>query len=135
MAKNLIPEIARMLGVEPGEEFKIKELVGLTYKFDDKGLSLIYGNHISVTDASATTVVGLLNGEYEIEKLPWRPKKGDACFSFALLGDKWVVGSLYWGGFPSECALLDKGWVYRTRAEAEAALPKVAAEMGVEYEL
>lgn len=72
MAKNLMPEVARMLGVEIGEEFKIKELVGLTYKFDDKGLRLIYDNHMAifVTDASATTVCGLLNGEYEIEKLP-----------------------------------------------------------------
>ena len=36
---------------------------------------------------------------------------------------------------PNEYALLDKGWVYRTCKEAQAALPKVAAEMGVEYEL
>ena len=36
-------------------------------------------------------------------------------------------------GIPRDCALLDKGWVFRTKEEAEAALPKVAAEMGVEY--
>ena len=51
------------------------------------------------------------------------------------LGDKWVVRSLWWGGFPEEYALLDKGWVYRTCEEAQAALPKVAAEFGVEYRL
>lgn len=27
------------------------------------------------------------------------------------------------------------GWIYRSQAEAEAALPAVAAEMGVRYEL
>lgn len=137
MAKNLIPEIAKMLGVELGEEFKIKELVGLAYKFDDKGLRLIYDNHMAifVTDASATTVVGLLNGEYEIEKLPWRPKEGDTFFSFELFGGKWVICSSQWGESPSAYALLEKGWVYRTCEEAQAALPAVAKEIGVEYEL
>ena len=35
MAKNLIPEIAHMLGVEIGEEFKVDryEYNGLTFKF------------------------------------------------------------------------------------------------------
>ena len=51
------------------------------------------------------------------------------------MDDKWGVGSLHWDGFPNEYALLDKGWVYRTRAEAQAALPAVAAEMGVEINI
>ena len=79
--------------------------------------------------------LALLRGECEIIKLPWKPKKGDVYFTFELLGGKWVVRSFWWGGFPNEYALLDKGWVYRTRAEAEAALPKVATEIGVKYEL
>lgn len=133
---NLIPKIAELLGVALGEEFKIKGHKGLTYKFDNNELMFTYDKKSSnVSTTAHATFLALLRGETEIVKLPWKPKKGDACFSFALLGDKWVVGSLYWGGFPSECALPDKGWVYRTRAEAEAALPKVAAEMGVKYEL
>lgn len=32
-------------------------------------------------------------------------------------------------------SLLDKGWVFRTREEAEDALPAVAKEIGVEYEI
>ena len=137
MSKNLIPEICKMLGVELGEEFKIKELVGLTYKFDDKGLSLIYGNHISVTDASATTVVGLLNGEYEIEKLPWRPKKNQLYWTFDLstAENKLRVLQDEWLNRVEDVALLKVGWAYRTKEEAEAALPKVATEIGVKYEL
>lgn len=41
MAKNLIPEIAKMLGVELGEEFKIKgydDSNTRTYKFTAQGL-------------------------------------------------------------------------------------------------
>lgn len=136
MAKNLIPKIAQMLGVELGEEFKIKGYDGLAYQFVDYGLKLSFQNDIGMT-AIPTNValVNLLNGNDEIIKLPWQPKKGDVYFTFGRLGDKWVVRSLWWGGFPEEYALLDKGWVYRTCEEAQAALPKVAAEMGVEYKL
>ena len=35
MAKNLIPQIARMLGVGIGEEFKIKGYEEWLYKFDN----------------------------------------------------------------------------------------------------
>lgn len=136
MAKNLIPEIARMLGVELNEEFKIKGYDGLTYKFVDYGLKLSFQNDIGIT-AIPTNValVNLLNGNDEIVKLPWKPKKGDVYSTFGRLGDKWVVRSLWWGGFPEEYAMLDKGWVYRSEKEAQAALPSVAKELGVEYKL
>lgn len=127
MAKNLIPDIAEMLGVELGEKFKIKGGVG-TYEFGLEGLWGDYG-----TDAEALEAI--LCGSAEVVKLPWKPKKGDVYFSFAPLGDKWVVRSLWWGGFPEEYALFDKGWVYRSEEAAQAALPKVAAKIGVEYEL
>lgn len=134
MTKNLIPEIARMLGVELGEEFKIKDYEW-TLTITDKGLMAADdSSETGWTPANALFVV-LLNGDAEIVKIPWKPKKGDVYFSFALLGDKWVVRPLWCGGFPNEYALLEKGWVYRTCEEAQAALPKVAKELGVEYEL
>lgn len=137
MAKNLIPEIAKLLGVEVGEEFKVKGDDELTYIFtDDDGLKITFAGDIEISQISINSAfVALVMGKDEIVKLPWKPKKGDIYFTFVLIGDKWGVGSLHWGGFPNEYALLDKGWVYRSQAEAEAALPTVAKEMGVEYEL
>nr|DAG38616.1 MAG TPA: hypothetical protein [Caudoviricetes sp.] len=136
MAKNLIPEIARMLGVEVGEEFKIKGHEELTYRFASNGLKLTYDNNIELSDIAAKVAfVALLNGKDEIVKLPWKPKKGDTCYTFYLLNGKWVVHLLWCCGSPNEYALLEKGWIYRSQAEAEAALPTVAKEMGVEYEL
>ncbi len=133
---NLIPEIAQMLGVEIGEEFEIKGRKGLTYKFIIDELIVCNDNNTETAYISANmTLVSLIRGNSEIIKLPWKPKKGDVYFTFGRLGDKWVVRSLWWGGFPEEYALLDKGWVYRSEEEAQAALPKVAAELGVEYEL
>lgn len=134
MAKNLIPEIAKMLGVEIGEDFKIKGYTEQTYRFDDDGLKVIYSYLMKKTFANVM-LGSLLAGKAEIVKLPWKPKKGDAYYTFEIFRGKWVVRSLWWTGAPCSYALLDKGWVFRTEKEAEAALPAVAEEMGVEYEL
>ena len=136
MAKNLIPQIAKMLGVELGEEFKIKGHEELTYRFFSDRLQLTYDNNIELSDLAAKVAfVALLNGTDEIVKLPWKPKKGETYYTFELLGGKWIVHLLWWAGSPNGYALLDKGWVFRTKEEAEDALPRVSAEMGVEYEL
>lgn len=135
MAKNLIPEIAKMLGVELGEEFKIKGREGVIYKFIVDGLIVSDDDAEKVYTTANMPLIGLVKGDIEVVKLPWKPKKGDVYSTFGRLGDKWVVRSLWWGGFPEEYALLDKGWVYRSEKEAQAALPKVAAELGVEYKL
>ena len=136
MSKNLIPEIAKMLGLQLGEEFKVKGEDELTYRFTNDGLELTHDSGIELAKISANVAfVDLLNGKREIIKLPWKPKKGETYYTFELLGSKWVVRPSWYGGFPNEYALFEKGWVYRTRTEAEAALPKVAAEMGVQYVL
>lgn len=131
MTKNLMPEIAKMLGVELGEEFKIKGY-DPTCWFDLDGLHF---DGWVAEDEEDAMLHNLLCGEAEIIKLPWKPKKGDVYFTFGLLGDKWVVRSLWWGGSPEEYALLSKGWMYRTEKEVQAALPTVAKELGVEYKL
>ena len=128
MAKNLIPEIAKMLGVELGEEFKIGNN-SVRFWFDLDGL------HSEEFEIAGLTLYRLACGKAEIVKLPWKPKKGETYYTFELLGGKWIVHLLWWAGSPNGYALLEKGWVYRTQKEAEAALPAVAKEMGVEYEL
>lgn len=132
MAKNLIPEIARMLGVEVGEEFKIKGHEELTYRFTSDGLKLTYDNNIELSDIAAKVAfVALLNGKDEIVKLPWKPKKGDVYYTFVCTGIDCTCTliSYKWDGCVIDIALLKAGWVFRTRQEAVAALPAVAAEM------
>lgn len=136
MAKNLIPQIAHMLGVEIGEEFKVKGDDETTYSFTDDGLKLIYNGGIGIAEISSDAAfIALLKGKDEIVKLPWKPKRGDAYYTFEIFRGKWVVRSLWWTGAPCNYALLDKGWVFRTKEEAEDALTVVAAEFGVEYKL
>ena len=136
MSKNLIPQIAQMLGVEIGEEFKIKGYIEPIYRFDADGLKARFDSCPQEGLSFANAMLGsLLAGTDEIIKLPWKPKKGENYYTFDIFRGKWVVRSLWWTGAPCNYALLDKGWVYHTEAEAQDALPKVAAEMGVDYEL
>lgn len=135
MAKNLIPQIAQMLGVELNEEFKIKGREYI-FHFVDNGL-IAYRTDGSVLpyENCLTHFLWLINGEEEIVKLPWKPKAGEDYYTFWRCQGQWCVDQQKWTRHPFELALLDKGWVYRSKEEAEAALPKVAAEIGVEYEL
>lgn len=138
MSKNLIPEICKMLGVELGEEFKIKGYDGLTYKLTDNGLELttVDGQKTKWFDHGALN--SLLKGKMEIVKLTWKPKEGQTVYSFysvGLDGVLKVVDFVWVNDIITFQALAKAGWVYSTREEAEAALPKVAAEMGVQYVL
>lgn len=136
MAKNLIPEIARMLGVELGEVFTLKGYEHDEYRISEKyGLAHRHRTFREEWQTAETMFRDLIYGRAEIIKLPWKPKVGDTFYSFDIRYGKWVVCSYMWVRVPCNYALLDKGWIYRTCEEAKAALPKVAAEIGVDYEL
>lgn len=137
MAKNLIPEIARMLGVKVGEKFKVKGDDELTYRFTSDGLKLTYNNNMEISGSAASAaLIALLNGKDEIAKLPWKPKYKDKYWTFYINNyDKLDIDWNIWTEEVAELARLKAGWVYRTQEEAKSALPKVAAEFGVEYEL
>lgn len=135
MAKNLIPEIARMLGVELGEVFTLKGYEHDEYRISEKyGLAHRHRTFREEWQTAETMFRNLIYGRAEIVKLPRKPTMYEEYWTFGKLGKKWVVRTLSWKELPYEILLFDKGWVYRTRAEAETALPSVAAEMGVEYD-
>lgn len=139
MSKNLIPQIAQMLGVELGEKFKIKgENELMTYSFNSDGLQVTYGDGIKIPHMSTNlALVALVNGEEEIIKLSWKPKLNERYWTFmsSLEGGKLYVLNYMWDNSVIDVALHKVGWVFRTCEEAQAALPGVAKELGVEYEL
>ena len=92
-----------------------------------KNLILKIAKLLSINSA----FVALVMGKDEI----WKPKKGEDYYTFSGDDDIWRVSQQHWTCHPFDLAVLAKGWVYHTREEAESALPKVAAEMGVDYEL
>ena len=135
MAKNLIPKIAQMLDVELGEEFKVDKYDEMTFKFAENVLVARADFKGAKWGITYVVLSELLGGNVEIIKLPWKPTMYEEYWTFGKLGEKLIVGTLSWRELPYEILLFDKGWVYRTRAEAEAALPAVAKELGVEYKL
>ena len=142
MSKNLIPEITQMLGVEIGEKFKIKGDDELTYKFDSDGLKITHYSGIEISPISANVAfINLVNGKDEIVKLPWKPTLDERYWTFTVRGylesssRTWTVRPGIWEKHPIDIALLKAGWVFRTRQEAEAALPAVAKAMNIEYKI
>lgn len=133
MNKNLMPQIAEMLGLQLDEEFKVKGYGEVTYMLTNEGLMATDDDQEKEWTPANVLFVALLNGKDEIVKIPWKPKMYEEYWTFGKLGKQWIVGTLIWKELPYEILLLGKGWVYRTRAEAETALPAVAKEMGVEF--
>lgn len=136
---NLIPQIAQILGVELGEKFKVESRGGSKYicNFTVEGLfvhdSFLQDGNTGIYDNEL--LAHIVCGDVKVTKLPWKPKESDIFYTFDFTYGKWGVKPDMWAGAPCDYALLGKGWVYRTRAEAEAALPVVATELGVDYEI
>lgn len=132
MSKNLIPQIAQMLGVELGEEFKIDKYDGLIFKFVDNKLMTTRPDYKGATWVTPyATFNELVGGEVGVIKLPWQPKKGEKYWSFRP--GAWMVTWYTWEDSPLDFAFYKVGWVFHTKKEAQAALPAVAKEMGVEF--
>lgn len=116
MTKNYMADVAKMLGVELGEEFKIGGSSGI-YKFFENGLCFKYNG---AWLPAKYQFLDLIKGELEIVKLPWQPKVGEKYYYPG--GHFESVHSSTWGNYPSEIAVRQVGFVFRTYEECEASL-------------
>ncbi len=93
MTKNHIDidDVAKMLGVERGEDFQIIGDLGPVYYFLEHDGLKKYNNNIGFVEEDDHTLVKLLTGEKEIVRRPWRPKLGQAYWyvSARKVGDDW----------------------------------------------
>ena len=118
MGKNLMKEVAALLGVEIGEEFIIenadrKETVVLAMN----GLHVIQPNNVLGPD-HGKLLSKVLQGLYEVKKKPWEPKRGEEYFALSAYYKS--VEKKTWKGSTFGYAMKTLGMVYRTREEAEA---------------
>lgn len=131
MAKNLMPEIIKMLGVEYGEKFKLREngeedfRDGVFCFVEDLGF-----RKLTLDDKawSANDMLEeLLTGYYEIVKLPWEPKYEEQFYTYIHndAHNEWLIEWLYWYGTPTQLALKQLGMVFKTEEEAEKARPEI----------
>ena len=119
MAKNYMADVAKMLGVEIGEEFQLKDSSGEIrnthrFKITINGLCKFIGN----TWVCHNWIGDLLIGKYEIVKLPWKPKFDDEYYCTSV--PQRCVRKCYWSNITRDYAFYKLGMCYRTREEAEA---------------
>ena len=76
---NYMENVAKMLGVELEEEFKIKGFEPI-YKITNYGL-VIKADSNNWCEMSGDTFLQLIRGDYVIRKLPWQPKKGEKYYT------------------------------------------------------
>ena len=118
MAKNYMPEIAKMLGVEVGEIFKMTDYNSL-YRFTERGLEFKGTAGWCLSER----IEWLLTGRNEILKLPWQPKEGDRYYFPAT--DFQYSCPETWDNHPIDFALKEAGMAFKTKEECEAAIPEL----------
>ena len=121
MAKNLMAEVAKLLGVELGEEFNIQGLSGGTERFKTilTETGLVFPDFKALNDGGDNTYLAeLLKGNLEYEKLPWEPKYGE-CYYCPSIRQRKVMQPM-WVGDTRDYAMKAIDMVYRTQEEAEA---------------
>ena len=121
MGKNYMPEVAKILGVEIGEEFEIiiNEMKMLThgpYKITDNAIVDYVGCK------TKSLLYGLLTGEYTLQKRPWRPTEGEL---FWTINGKGNVEKYHFSDYMYDLALLNMGNCFPTKKAARAAVPEM----------
>ena len=119
MGKNLMPEVAKMLGVELGEKFIIENA--------EHNLQVVLvadGLHVTKDDflgsSNSKLLQNVLCGLFEVKKLQWEPREGD--MYYILNTNALFIESFMWGNSTFDYAAKNMGIIYRTKAEAEAHL-------------
>lgn len=123
MAKNLIPRIAEMLGVEMEEAFKIRrpdyEVCenGIYAFFENEGL-MKKNERGEFDNNSSIEFEDLCLGNYEVVKLPWEPKNKEYYYCPSI--NQRMVIEFLWIGDTRDYAMKALDMVYRTKEQAEA---------------
>ena len=115
--ENLWNLIAKARGVELNEEF-ILVYMGSKYKhkITNYGLNIFIGEEW----CGSRAVDEFIRGEGEIEKIPFKPQKGDKYYTIIL---NKTTESYFWDDTSTDYARLIAGVVFRTREEARLYIP------------
>ena len=108
---NHMPEVAKMLGVEIGEEFEINKQDGVFVLCYDGLL------HTQSGFMCNELLYSLLFGKYTIKCKPWKPKEGE---SYYVVETNGFIGVEEWWAETIDMNYYKLGNCYRTEEEAEA---------------
>ena len=123
MTENYMPKVAKMLGVELGEEFSVtgyKE----KFKFDKSGLRILYIDRLE--GMADQTLYKLLNGTAKIARRPWRPKVDEEYWFVSIFSaEVYFVHDTYYNGSVADINRILMGNCFPTQEAAEAAAPEI----------
>ena len=117
MAKNYMQDVANILGVELGEEFKLDGRK-TKYKFTENGLYFYAPD--GWWQCSNALLPKILKGELEIVRLPWQPEESE--MYYVPSPDFKHALSDHWDNYPSDFAFKEAGMIFKTKEECMAAL-------------
>ena len=114
---NMIPDIAKTLGVEIGEKFYAQDTMGDYYTLNGEKIQFYFDMYsLMGTDlASCNSVLRLLlNGTYKVVKKKWKPKEGDTYWRI-LFSD---VDDSFWNGDTIDLTYYAAGNCFETKQKA-----------------
>ena len=119
---NLIPKVAEMLGVEIGEEFKMKavgdcdtSLAHFLYRFTETEFQFKNNGYWVKTHIPTSLFMGLV----EVEKLPFEPKEGERYWYVFFKKDFISTNDTMFLFYHEHYCRKYCGNCFRTKAEAE----------------
>lgn len=119
---NILPEIAKLLGVEINEEFKLQVAGQPIVRC--KGEFCITNNNIIMRKENGDVwqpletdaVYDILNGALEVVRKPWKPKRGELFYSY--VGENWDIFKDRWLNVVDDLVFFKHGLVFKTEEEA-----------------
>lgn len=121
---NHMKQIAEMLGVELGEEFKVRykgsgEVDDEIIKINEDGLHVKGYENAAIYILEDLLLKKLIDGSLEVVKLPWKPKNREKYWYVNTLG---YIHSDIFDSYTVDLLWYKAGRVYRTYEEAKAHL-------------
>ena len=126
MRKNYMAEVAKLLGVELEEEFRITGFPeNCRHKLDKRGL-WHYNEERDWWDDDSCALTRLLGGAARVIKLPWKPQKGKRYYiPFISTQQERMYVSYYWANDDINIEHYRMGIVCKTPEEAIALTKKM----------
>mgnify|MGYP004459084691 CR=1 FL=1 len=128
MSKNHMEEVAKLLGVELEEDFRIKGICAdLLFRITEGGVCSHHPRS-GYGELSKLMLTQLLTGDSEIIRLPWKPKMNEE-YHIPCIGyiESDMATKLRWRGNKWDNVYYQFGLVCKTREEAIAMAKKMIA--------
>lgn len=134
---NYWKQFAELLGLELNESFRLvkpnrEKLYNVLYKITEDGLYYKVAKTDGWYDEPSVTLDHILNGDYSVVKLPWKPKEGERYWFHSETLNQTI--SRTWCGGNYDLCLWKVGNCFKTKEEAETKGKEIMKQIQKEFE-